>query len=114
MFALGLPGQAPRIILDFDPQDELRESEVAVPVSCPGDWLISADGSEAIARELTDEELWRDLRARRNAALAACDWTQLPDVPEGTRAAWQAYRQALRDMTDISDPRLAAWPETPE
>lgn len=53
----------------------------------------------------------RDERARR---LSACDWTQLPDVPAGTRTAWAAYRQALRDVTDQAGfPSDITWPVPP-
>lgn len=53
----------------------------------------------------------RDERARR---LSACDWTQLPDVPAGTRTAWATYRQALRDVTDQPGfPTDIAWPMPP-
>lgn len=40
------------------------------------------------------------LRGERDRRLAATDWTQMPDAPlaDADRAAWQAYRQALRDM----------------
>jgi hypothetical protein len=37
------------------------------------------------------------MRRERDHRLAACDWTQLPDAPVD-KAAWAAYRQALRDF----------------
>jgi hypothetical protein len=42
------------------------------------------------------------VRLMRSHYLAASDWTQNPDVPMSTekRAAWTAYRQALRDLPD--------------
>jgi len=45
------------------------------------------------------------LRPERNRMLAASDWTQLNDAPlsEDKRAAWSAYRQDLRDLTDNID-----------
>ena len=53
-------------------------------------------------------------RARRNALLAACDWTQLPDSPEANRAAWSAYRQALRDVPEQPGfPATVVWPSPP-
>ena len=45
-----------------------------------------------------------DVRMRRNAALAASDWTQVADAPVDA-AAWKTYRQALRDLP--ADP---LWP----
>jgi len=53
-----------------------------------------------------------DLRERRNAALAASDWTQMPDAPltEKQRAAWAAYRQKLRDLPAGKSPELPAPP----
>ncbi|MGE5552816.1 MAG: tail fiber assembly protein [Betaproteobacteria bacterium] len=53
------------------------------------------------------------LRAERDARLAACDWTQLPDVPltPEQKAAWAAYRQALRDLPETTtDPFNPVWP----
>jgi len=46
-----------------------------------------------------------NLRPERNRLLAASDWTQLNDstLPEDTLAAWAAYRQDLRDLTDDID-----------
>lgn len=38
-----------------------------------------------------------DVRRQRNERLSASDWTQVSDAPVD-RAAWAAYRQALRDL----------------
>ena len=53
------------------------------------------------------------MRKKRNALLAASDWTQLPDVPLETKEAWAAYRQALRDITEQPDPFNIVWPTPP-
>lgn len=63
----------------------------------------------------------KELRAKRQVRLSACDWTQMPDSPLTTeqRAAWSTYRQELRDITSnltgsenlIED---APWPVPPE
>jgi hypothetical protein len=45
------------------------------------------------------------MRQERNRLLSASDWTQVPDAPTD-KAAWAAYRQALRDITE-----LPLWPE---
>jgi hypothetical protein len=61
--------------------------------------------SRTTALEVADE---------RNRRLAQTDWTQLPDVPEQTRAAWVEYRQALRDITAQSGyPFDVSWPSKP-
>jgi len=41
----------------------------------------------------------QNIRRQRQEFLESTDWTQLPDVPEATRLKYQAYRQALRDIT---------------
>ncbi len=64
----------------------------------------------------TDAQLAAAIRARRDATLGACDWTQLPDAPLAAEAvaAWGAYRQALRDITtQATFPAAVTWPETP-
>jgi hypothetical protein len=62
----------------------------------------------------TEEELAASIRARRDGLLLKSDWTQLPDVPEGVKAAWAIYRQELRDIT-LQDgfPTEVTWPEQP-
>jgi hypothetical protein len=53
-------------------------------------------------------------RAKRNALLAACDWTQLPDAPVADVSSWQVYRQALRDVPEQPGfPFSIEWPESP-
>ncbi|MEP1330097.1 tail fiber assembly protein [Pseudophaeobacter sp.] len=57
--------------------------------------------------------LLREIRVERNHRLTACDWTQAPDAPVD-KAAWQAYRQQLRDlMGTITDPQNVSWPARP-
>ena len=55
---------------------------------------------------------WESVRADRNKRLADCDWTQLPDAPVDA-AAWAAYRQELRDITQQPDPFNIVWPAAP-
>lgn len=62
---------------------------------------------------LDDAAAWMRLRAERDARLAACDWTQLPDVSAEIRESWRAYRQALRDMPETADPFAPEWPNPP-
>lgn len=56
-----------------------------------------------------------DVKARRNSLLMATDWTQLPDAPLATKAAWATYRQALRDITaQPGYPLNIIWPDRPQ
>lgn len=57
---------------------------------------------------------WGVVRKQRNQLLALTDWTQLPDVAIETKEAWAVYRQALRDITDQTDPEHIVWPIPPE
>lgn len=64
----------------------------------------------------TEEEKADEVRARRDALLAASDWTQLSDVPLSADqvTAWTDYRQALRDVTDQPGfPWEVEWPVAP-
>ena len=55
-----------------------------------------------------------ELRAERNALLAASDWTQAPDAPTANAAAWKSYRQALRDLPQRTVyPNAPTWPTAP-
>lgn len=56
---------------------------------------------------------WLVIRSQRNALLSSSDWTQLPDAPVNA-ADWATYRQALRDITNQSDPFAIIWPSAPE
>lgn len=62
----------------------------------------------------TTETEWPLVRKKREVLLAESDWTQLPDVSIATKEAWAAYRQALRDITDQSDPFNIVWPVRPD
>ena len=57
----------------------------------------------------TSSEYESGMRYDRNRLLAESDWTQMPDSPltDEQRAAWSAYRQALRDFP-------ATWTPGPE
>ena len=61
----------------------------------------------------TPETQWPIVRSERNQKLQACDWTQLADIAAETKALWEPYRQALRDVTNQPDPFNIVWPTPP-
>ena len=63
--------------------------------------------------EANTESQWAKIRKQRDSLLQSCDWTQLPDVNIPNKADWAAYRQALRDITNQSDPYNIVWPSDP-
>ena len=75
-------------------QAELTANEIAQRQAEEAAWLASQPSALEVAM--------KDLRARRNKALANSDWTQLPDVGfnAAERTAWMNYRQALRDISN--------------
>jgi hypothetical protein len=55
------------------------------------------------------------VKAQRNQLLQQSDWTQLADIPAETKALWEPYRQALRDITDQPGyPFNIIWPTPPQ
>lgn len=64
----------------------------------------------------SNEEAARRAREQRDHLLADSDWVRLRalDTGEDVPQAWQAYRQALRDITKQSGfPQNINWPEKP-
>ena len=62
------------------------------------------------------DQLYANLRSRRDRLLSASDWTQMPDnaLTGELRTAWASYRQALRDIPEnTTDPAAAEWPAAP-
>lgn len=82
-----------------------------------GKWYtkFSVADMEQDAIDALTEQQWANVRTDRNARLAACDWTQLPDCPldNTVQTEWAVYRQALRDITDQTDPFNITWPQEP-
>lgn len=63
------------------------------------------------------EKRWRKVRRERGLLLTATDWTDTASAPArlgpSAYAAWQTYRQELRDITDQPDPFAIEWPTPP-
>lgn len=64
----------------------------------------------------TPQSEWEVIKNRRSILLTESDWTMLPDAPlsDAKRAEWVVYRQALRDITNQTDPFNISWPTPPE
>jgi hypothetical protein len=96
-----------QVWLECDPEVAVGNHKVS------GEWpeLSLIDGSADKAGPK-----WAAMRAERDAKLAACDWTQMPDSPLGAtpKADWAAYRTLLRDLpAETADPESVTWPTQP-
>jgi hypothetical protein len=64
---------------------------------------------------LTEAAAVEQVKDTRNKLLLASDWTQLADLSAETKALWEPYRQALRDVTDQPGyPYDVVWPTPPQ
>lgn len=98
----------------IDTRRYVKDGKIAERIERPGrefEW----DG----ARWVPDlDRLGRSVRRERDERLAQCDWTDTASAPArlGPEAygAWQAYRQALRDITGQPGfPVDITWPVAP-
>lgn len=60
-------------------------------------------------------DAWTRVRRQRDDLLAATDWRVVRAAEVGSVLGidWQAYRQALRDVTQQPDPLQIVWPKAP-
>lgn len=103
---------------DFSNQPELGVFEKAVEVDPVKNeygiwrqtWAVEPMTEEEVAARTQQE--WIVVRGQRNMILARSDWTQLPDAQLTSTEIenWASYRQALRDITNQSDPFNITWP----
>jgi hypothetical protein len=76
--------------------------------------IAARQTKEALVASQEPERLASQIRQERNTLLSDCDWTQVSDAPVN-QAAWQTYRQALRDITAQEGfPYSVIWPTKPE
>jgi len=77
-------------------------------------WSYSGGLFTAPEETVSEEELSVSARNRRDILLGESDWAILEDAPTD-KAAWQTYRQALRDVPQQEGfPQEITWPEKPE
>lgn len=95
----------------------LQEAMVEAPPGVAPGWRRVGDTwAEPLAVEPDLAAMATAARTRRDAMLAACDWTQIGDAPLSSpgKAGWKAYRAALRAVPDQPGfPGSITWPEPP-
>ena len=76
---------------------------------------VGASGELALIASAPVADLAAQVRAERDLRLMQTDWIYLPDVtPPEDIAAWEAYRQALRDVPQQEGfPGEVRWPVGP-
>lgn len=109
-------------------EGEVSKAEAFCQANAAGrPWLVysgalSADqhkvhnlGVVAQAHTQLAEQEWTKVRYRRFQLLADSDWrvTRAAETGVPMSAAWLAYRQALRDVTNQTDPFAIVWPTPP-
>lgn len=85
------------------------------PLLVDGVWIQTWIEVDATPEEIAERTSLKasEVRSERNRRLTACDWTMLPDA-EVDQAAWKAYRQALRNITQSPGfPWHFTWPTEP-
>ena len=117
----------PEIINDFG-YDPILEGPQAVTVppyqTSQRDGVVEVNGQwfthyiavepDAAGKAAMDAEQGKRVRDDRNARLAACDWTQLPDSSKAGKAEWVKYRKDLRGLPlQKGFPWNITWPTEP-
>ena len=96
-------------VAEFPVHDGLTWVDVADDTTTQDTYV---DG--AVVKYQYPDLTWSDIRATRNALLAASDWRAMPDAP-AMSDAWTLYRQALRDIPETySSPSDVVWPVEPD
>lgn len=108
-------------IYDFSNQPELGTFEKAVEIAPVKDeygrwiqaWAVEPMTDEERQNRIQQE--WANVRGYRFMLMMQSDWTQIPNNPlsDEKRAEWAVYRQALRDITNQTDPFNIDWPTRP-
>jgi hypothetical protein len=80
-----------------------------------GQWFTkySVSDMEQEAKDALDAQQAKSMRDERNRRIAALDWTQGKDIPDGISGPAAVVRQALRDVpSQAGFPWDVQWPET--
>ena len=101
----------------FKEHDRKTQKLVSVEPYYEKTWVYTVEVQDKTEEDLAaeTESQWASIRQQRNVKLAESDWTQIADAPftEEKRLEWVTYRQALRDITNQTDPFSISWPTDP-
>lgn len=117
MVDTALPDGVVRVALETTPAYDTHTHRLVqdAPVCEDGQWLVRHSVVPLGADELAAIQASRAamIRSERGRLLQQSDWTQLVDAPVD-KAAWAAYRQALRDVpSQLGFPATVDWPQEP-
>lgn len=110
---LGLQGE---YVMEGTANDAMQYIQDGVIVDMPpkpNDYSVFDYNTKQWVDPRTPETQWEVVRAERSKRLQETDWTQLADIYPETKALWEPYRQALRDVTSQPDPFNIIWPASP-
>lgn len=82
-------------------------------LSLDEEWSIPM--ARVVKRPVDPVAQWAHIRHRRDQLLAASDWVEMRAVREQRvlEPEWAQYRQALRDVTEQTNPEAIDWPKSP-
>jgi hypothetical protein len=97
------------------PNDYTKNFIEGTPALSGDEYIQTWNQSNASADEINSriENQWIEIRNLRDSLLTESDWTNLVDSPQNSNNDWKVYRQALRDITNQSDPYNINWPVKP-
>ena len=109
-------GEILRIVICNDPDEQIANGEAYIEGEF-SDIEYTVSNGQAVVKPTPTfdaDAAAMQIRIKRNKLLAACDWTQVNDVPAATSQKWATYRQELRDITEQQTfPVNVAWPVAP-
>ena len=120
-FVAALPEGYTRVQPSSQPSaDEIKVVAEGTPALVDGVWTQTwVQSDKYTAEELVtyntkkEADKQQGVRDKRDSLLRMSDWTQVADAPVD-KAAWAAYRQALRDVTEQAGfPWAVEWPVAP-
>lgn len=76
-------------------------------------WLNREKLPDEVLDIASSDTLWARVREVRDRLLLESDWVTLSDVIILNKEDWLAYRQSLRDLTNVENPYDVVIPDKP-